>query len=233
MKIINRFWLKITALTALTLVTVVGVYSFWPTKTKPAIDSEHATHLQQKVKRAPKIARHEGVYLKNTGASKFQGELSKLDQEQNYLIDPEIELLLSDNPQTRNGNQRLSKLPRRYFVQPPRIADNEKLIKPPTELLQTEQFESRTKPRSIRNLRRLRSKKPVERRHILGPPVSTELKISEEQMKKLNGKTLQHILDEYKDNPEQAEQIREILLERFKHFQEQSDTVDKEVSEEK
>jgi hypothetical protein len=38
MKIMNRFWLKITGVTVLTLVAIAGVYVFWPAKTKPVPD---------------------------------------------------------------------------------------------------------------------------------------------------------------------------------------------------
>jgi hypothetical protein len=34
MKIMNRFWLKITGAVVLTLAAIAGVYVFWPAKTR-------------------------------------------------------------------------------------------------------------------------------------------------------------------------------------------------------
>ncbi|UCF00404.1 MAG: hypothetical protein JSV82_04895 [Planctomycetota bacterium] len=52
--------------------------------------------------------------------------------------------------------------------------------------------------------------------------------LSPEQLQQIQERALQHILEEYKDNPEQAEKIKEILLERFKQLQEQHKAAAKE-----
>ena len=44
---------------------------------------------------------------------------------------------------------------------------------------------------------------------------------SEEQVQQMNEELVVHLLEEYKDNPEQAEQLRKILNERLEYLRQQ------------
>ncbi|MFZ0033740.1 MAG: hypothetical protein WAK60_01960 [Sedimentisphaerales bacterium] len=235
----NSFRLKITGAVVLTLVATIGIYVLCPPKTKPIAKFKDTKHLQKDEKHVPKIARHDGMYPKNSQARKFHGEPPKLSQKQNYFSDTETGLRYPDKLQARSGDQQLYKVPGRYYnrnrynaIDVPHlgIADSEPLSEPLQ--WQPEQSNIRNEAKNLEFLESLKLRKPVERRG-LGPPEGAELKISEEQMKKMNEAALLHILEEYKDNPKQAEQIEKILLERLKHFQEQSNAADKETSEKK
>lgn len=230
MKIMNRFRLKITEAVVLTLAAIAGVYVFWPAKTKPITKSGDTRHSQKKEKRAlqarPKITRREGVYLEGAQARKFRSRPPEWNQKQSHFADAETVPQFSDNLQTRQQ----SKSPGRYYERHPGIAGSEKVGEPP--IWQPERFNVEDRARSLEFPKSIRPKRPIER-SMPGPPEGAELKIPQEQLKQMNETALLHILEEYKDNPEQAEQVRKILLERLEHFNKQPDTNDIEASEKK
>ncbi len=220
----------------MTLAAIAGVYAFWPAETKPIAEPKDTRHLQKEEKRAlqteSKIARYDGVYLKEAQARKIQSKPPEWDQKQNYFTDTETDFQYKPSRQ-------LSKAPGRYYKQygitakktdSPYLsaAGSEKTGEPPQ--WRTEQFNSKDRTRSLELLlKSLKSKKPVERVRP-EPPEGAELKISEEQMQKMHESVLLHLLEEYKDNPEQAKQIRKILLERLKHHQKKREATAKEAN---
>lgn len=221
---------KITAAVVLTLAVIAGVYTFWYTRTKPVAKSQDIKNLQEKEEPAPKMARSDEVYLKGPQARKSRSGPPKLNQKQSSFADTEPNLKYADSLQAQKHGQQLFE--GQYYRRHPGIADSEKvsesLVEPPQG--QPEQFDTRA--RSVQHLSRLKSKKPVEQ-HRAELPEGDELKISEEQMRKMHENFLLHLLEEYKDNPEQAEQIREILLERFEYLQQQRAAANKETNKEK
>jgi len=226
-KIMNRFRLKITGAVVLTLAAIAGVYTFWPAKTKPVAESKDARHLQKEEKRPsqarPKTDHHDGLYLKDPQVRKFRSEPPKWSRKQNYFTDIETDFQYKPSRQ-------LSKVPGRYYKRYPGVSGSEPLAEPPQ--WQPEELDIKGRERTLERLRSLRAKKPVER---VRPelPEGAELKISEEQMQKMHESVLLHLLEEYKDSPEQAEQIRKILLERLKHLQEEREAAAKENKQEK
>ncbi len=66
----NTPLLKITAAAVLALAVIVVGFALWLTQTRPPAQSKDTKHLQKEIKHAPKIARHNGRYLKDLHARK-------------------------------------------------------------------------------------------------------------------------------------------------------------------
>ncbi|MBN1545813.1 MAG: hypothetical protein JW902_04055 [Syntrophaceae bacterium] len=250
MKIMNRFRpavpetarlgrLKITGAVVLTLVAIAGVYVFWPTKTKPIAELKDAKHLQKKEKAPlqahPKTARRDKIYPKDSQFRKPKSRPPEWNQKQSSFTDTgKASPRYADSLQPPKSSRQLSGMRGRYYARYPGIAGRGKMGEPvvgPPQW-QPERFNVEGRDRMLEFPMSIRPERPTER-SMPGLPEGAELKIPQEQLKKMNEAVLLHILEEYKDNPEQAEQIKKILLERLEHFNKQSNANDKEPSDKK
>jgi hypothetical protein len=236
MKVMNRFGLKITGIVVLTLAAIAGVYTFWPAKAKPITKSNDTKQLQQDVKNSPKIARYERVSQEDApvvSAEELASELPQPGQQQKVFIDPRTGRSYPE--QTPKPPPQLFETPgphHEQYAMNAKKADSPYLNAADTEKTGELPPEQTNRAGSTEFLNSLKSKKPAER-SVPNPPEGAELKIPEEQLRQMNETALLHILDEYKDRPDQAEQIRKIMLERLEHFNKPPDANAIETSEKK
>jgi hypothetical protein len=241
MKIMNIPRLKITAIALLTLAAIAVGFALWLTRTrdftprqaKPVAQSRDAKQLQKEVENAQTIAHYKRTSQEDAPIEKLLSEPLQPGQQQEFFIDPRTGRRYA--VQAQKAGPWPSETPGQY---PEQHAINAKKTDSPylsaagagkPDELPPEKMD---RGGSDNFLLTLKSKKPVER-SMPSLPEGAELKIPEEQLKQMNETALLHLLDEYKDRPEQAEQIKKILLERLEHFNKQSDANDKEASEKK
>ena len=223
MKIMNKFPLKISIAALLTITVVAGVYIFYSADKKPVTEPEPVTSLQKQEEPAsqtqPKASSFSRLYREGLRAGKRPSKLPEwgaAKQSQSGFADAEVETdpQYVDNSQTTQKSDRQDTQPKgRYYQQRPGIVS----VEPQEEQLDIEEIRTR----NLQYVNSLRSRQPVERNR---PDLAEDVEpvpITEEQMQQMNDDLLLQLLEEYKDNPKQAEQLREILNERMEYLRQQ------------
>lgn len=207
----SKFWLKITVFAVLVIGMAVGAYVLWPAETKPIPESIDK-RLQLKVEK---------------GKLKPSADITQIPTAEPgqgyYYPDEKIAVKFPDNLQP-GKEVTLPRNPPPWSKEQPTLADRR--IRPQypngTEAekagQQWEQKRDAIYKREILSwyLNSLRTKELDEQ---VKPdvPEGAELKLTDEQIEQMHEEAIEAVLEQYKDNPEQAEQVKEFLLERLKY----------------
>jgi len=218
MKIMNKFPLKISIAALLTITIIAGIYLLRPADQKPAAEPEDTAHVHKQEQPASQAQAElhppNKLYLEELQAGKRPSkppEWGAAKQGRSGFADAETET----GHQYTNSSQTIQKSSRqapkgRYYQRRSGIVSAE----PPEEQLDIEEVRAR----NLQYVESLRSRQPVERNRPDLAEDTEPVPITEEQIQQLNDDLIMQLLEEYKDNPKQAEQLRKILNERLEYL---------------
>jgi hypothetical protein len=227
----NRFWLKTSGVAVVSvLVVVIVVKVFWPAETKPATESKGTAQVVKDEKRGLQVESktrrvvydkpNRGLFLKQVQSGKLQTEPPDSNDDGYYSM--EIDANSAYLKSLQGGARKRYYEPyrtasKRTSSQHPDINDfkiRERRLPPESQLDPKRRDPSREF--SLHRLRNLRSERAAERvKSELQVPV--KLEFSEEQIEQMHEKTIEQILEQYRDDP-RAEKIREILQQQLKQY---------------
>lgn len=254
-KIMNRFWLKIYAVVVfvVVLLTVIAINFFRSPETKPTAETKPIAESKE-TRRIPKqdsrdLQTQPKMPSYDRDMSERYPDIARskppqLGQKQPHFTDEEIDAQYPVSLQSQKARDLLRNREKwglkRYRLtdkgirrQYPGVADSKKAgeqFAGPSQWGSTQDIALPPKKMGLQYPQDLQTKRSVER---VRPevPKGAELKLSEEQIEEIYERHLQYIIEQYKDNPKQAEEVRKLLLERLKKHREKRAAAAKEKKE--
>lgn len=214
----NKLWLKIIGIAVLVIVVATAAYIFWPAESRDAGKAQQGERLG--------LEAHKDIAESGPPAGaedEYYYEAKRIPVEYPGSTQPgQKEYVSRDRPRLRQGRHNVARrTPSQYPVAAESKEEAEKLME--QWELQRKQEAAAEQQRNVEQVQAIIASQIIER---VRPelPEGAEIELTDEEIEQIHQEAIETVLEQYKDNPEQAEELKKILLERLEHFRKLRDT---------